>query len=237
MSDTLTVGSEVWYTTRKDHWVRVRVEKVHYDDMPPYYTISGVTADANIRNRQTTRQKLQTGEQPPPVLRQYSAKSSAAVLKLAERSSDAAALFNAIDRDHDGEITTRELAEFFESRDDEFAKRLFKAIDVDDDGVIDVGEFSVAFRWAKETQEGMRRFFTAGSPDALFSQIDADSDGAITRRDLQAYLRDKLGGPDSAGDAARLLNAMDRDADGLIDRAEFCAAHRKAAGLPAPGSA
>lgn len=227
-AEVLEVGTVVWYSTRTDRWTQVRVNKVHYDDVPPYYTISAV-AEGGIIDRQTVRNKLVADANPPPVNRQYSAKSAAAVLKLAERSADAAALFKAIDRDQDGAITTRELAEFFEARDDVFAKRLFAAIDIDDDGLIDADEFGVAHRWAKETRDGMRRFFTAGSPDALFHRIDTDGDGAITRRELEAYLRDAVGGPDPAGDALRLMAAMDRDDDKLIDLAEFCAAHRKMA--------
>ena len=212
----------------------MRVDKVHYDDPEggPYYTIQGVEATSRIQDRATVRSKLHTGDAPPQPVppqpaqqpREHSAKTTAALLKLAERAPDAHALFRQIDRDGDGAITTRELASFFESRDDEFAKRLLKAIDTDSDGLIDIDEFKAAYRWAEETREGMRAFFDTGPPEVIFSLVDADKDGRISQQELEAFLQS---GPDPAITARQLFMAIDRNGDGLIDRDEFLVAARK----------
>ena len=246
-------GDECYYLTRGGEWVAATVLKVHYDDeVEIYFTISVDGAE-----RQTVASKLRKvidGEPPPPPpppaadppppaagplppSREYSAASTAALLKLAAHSADAAALFKKIDADGDGAITARELAAYFVSVDDEFAKRLFKAMDIDRDGLLDIDEFRVAHRWATETRAGMRMFFDAGPCDELFSRIDSDGDGAITRRDIETFLRETLHVPDPATDASRLFSAIDRDEDGLIDPAEFREAHRKARANPASGHA
>jgi Ca2+-binding EF-hand superfamily protein len=255
MTSVLTKGTSCLYRTRQGDEVTVTVVKVHYDDARPYYTI-----DLDGTERATVRDRLrlvgeaagggggggvrlepedmevdEPGGNPLDVVRDPSARSSAALLRLAEASPDAAALFKAIDTDGDGAITTRDLARYFQGADNanDLVAKLFRALDVDDDGLIDTAEFAAAHKWARETQRGLRIFFDAGPADALFTAIDKDQDAAITRRELQRYLA-KLGTPEEvcAAEASRLFKAIDRDDDGLIDRKEFKAAHRRIACLP-----
>lgn len=229
MSGVIAVGTQCFYRKRDGTVTTVEALKVHYDELPPYYTIR-----IDETERQTVREKLRPcSEGPWPtvrVTRQLSAKSVAALDKLAKRSPNAHALFRQIDSDGDGAITSRELCEFFVSTDDGFAKRLFRAIDANDDGLIDIDEFRVAHKWATETREGVKTFFSAGAPDELFARVDRDGDGAITKRELTQYLRDTLHCPDPDGDADRLFRAIDRDDDKLIDVKEFRRAHRGVAG-------
>jgi Ca2+-binding EF-hand superfamily protein len=236
---SLAVGTECYYRMRDGAVVTVQILKVHHEELPPYYTI---TIDGT--ERQTVREKLRpcsegpwpTEPRPPRITHAFSASSMAALDKLAKSSPDAHALFQAIDRDKDGAITIRELSEYFVSTDNAFAKRLFKAIDADDDGVIDIDEFRIAHKFATETREGVKAFFSAGPPEELFAIIDTDRDGAITRRELERYLRETIRSPDPTGDAERLFQVIDRDDDKLIDLQEFLLAHRRVAAELTAGS-
>ena len=191
MASVIAAGKECLYRTRQGADVRVTVAKIHYDDDPPYYTIR---LDGN--ERATVRDRLRPipaggGVRLEPEdmevdsldpVRDPSARSTAALIKLAEASPDAAALFKAIDTDQDGAITTRDLARYFSSEVNvnDLVARLVRALDVDDDGLIDSSEFRAAHQWARETQHTMRHFFDAGSADALFTAIDKDQASCTT---------------------------------------------------------
>ena len=256
VDDVLGVGAACFYRRRDGLEVTAIIVKVHYDEPPPYYTIAidGV-------ERSTVRSKLfpvadgvhppepepepkpepeaepaagatAAAAPPPAVFRQPSAKSTAALLKLAEASPDAHELFRRIDSAGEGFISVAKLARYFETTDatNAFAKRLCKALDADDDGVVDFEEFRAAHAWAVATMRGMQAFFEAeAGPEALFDAIDADGDAAITRRELENYLRERFRVLDPQAEAGRVFAAIDRDDDGLIDKQEFCRAHGRAA--------
>ena len=112
----LPVGSSCFYRTRDGRSITAKILKVHYEELPPYYTITVENSDIE---RQTVREKLRPvsegpwpcadRQQPPRVARKYSSASIAALTKLAKTSPDACALFRQIDTDGDGAITIREL--------------------------------------------------------------------------------------------------------------------------------
>jgi len=226
-------GEECNYLNRQGATDICTITKVHYDDPPePYYTIR-----IDGHERETVGSRLRPLSEAPlalpsPARDEEQVKKSHALLELADRSPDAAALFKAIDHDGDGAITCRELAAYFKSTDDEFARRLLKAIDVDDDGLIDPHEFRVAHKWARNLRQDMRTFFSSFPADYLFTTIDANSDGLVSKEELAAYMGGKLCLQDPEGEAQRLFAIIDKDGNGMIDREEFMQAHEKMSNVP-----
>ena len=249
----LAAGTKVLYRDASvGRNVDATVVKVHYDDVPPYYTIA---IDGRDGERETLRSRLtpiQAGAAaaaddsglPPEVGAIDAAVDITGLLELASLASaaeSAARLFKDIDADGDGAVTKRELRQYFEShgRDPAVAQQLFEGMDSDRDGLLDYDEFKRLYRAATSASQGSLNaevkeqldalFADAGGPDALFDEIDADHDGALTRREIAAYLV-KRGGDGSS--AVRLLTAIDGDKDGLIDKHELRAAHTRLTALP-----
>ena len=247
----IPIGTQCYYSdARSGTRLVAKIVKVHYDDLPAYYTIK---IDGHEGERETVRSKLSPvdGVSMPSAVAasegemdDVTALFAAAQITLDDGSfgEGAARVFREIDIDGDGAITCNELERWTRAKgqDPELARRLFSIIDKDGDKLIDYPEFKEAHRAAcaermsDTTMETLRTVFAAaGDPDSLFDAVDemGDKDGGITRRELAAYLVHSGG---NASDAAALLSIMDGDKDGLIDRHEMRAAYRKIMGNQEP---
>ena len=96
-------------------------------------------------------------------------------------------------------------------------------IDADGDGLLEYAEFKKLYHACRPNDAEAKRmwrvlFADAGGADELFTLIDADHDGCLTRRELATHLASRGGDGAMAG---RLLAAVDGDKDGLIDRKEL----------------
>ena len=235
-SDVLPTGARCLYRdTASDSNLVAHVVKVHYDDVPPYYT---VRIEGKDGERETIRSRLTTFiEDTAPTDEVVASTAAFELLELASlpgATESASRLFKDIDADGDGAVTKRELKAYLAShgRDAAAAERMFTAMDSDEDGILDYAEFKKLHQEAirsvdSEAKDVWRTLFAdAGGADQLFDAIDTDRDGALTRKEVAAYLT-KSGGNDKM--AARLLAVIDGDKDGLLDRQEVRGAYRWAA--------
>lgn len=143
MSSELAIGTRCLYAdARSGEQVSATVIKVHYDDIPAYYTIR---IDGREGERETIRSKLTVRDEAADI-----SGGTANVAGLAGLLGDltmldgniadgAARLFRDIDADNDGAITRRELAAYLRARGhtDEVSERAFIEMDKDGDGLID----------------------------------------------------------------------------------------------------
>jgi len=204
----LQPGCECWYRLRSGERQLATVLKVHYDDVPPYYTIRVAGHE-----RETVRERLEQEGSGSAAAPEQAAPDGGASSLSQRLSSEANALFARLDLDGDGAITTRELAAHLQSPDaPAFARSFRRVIDLDDDGVIDLQEFRIAYRCARSL------LTTGSSADQIFDTLDRNGDGVISRQELLARL-----GPGPSTD--RLFDSFDQNADGAIDIHEFRKAH------------
>jgi Ca2+-binding EF-hand superfamily protein len=122
--------------------------------------------------------------------------------------------------------------------------KMFDALDTNEDGVVDANELAAASKKGSESKG-------TGKSDDLFSKIDSDGDGKISRAESDAFkqkMSDQMKGTMlqiqengvSASDGTQsgeddMFTKLDTNGDGSLDKAEF-EAGRKAHGHGKPPS-
>ena len=101
----------------------------------------------------------------------------------------------------------------------------FSAMDSDGDERISAAEFAAAdLRRGAFLHRGHHRKRWGGRAGLNFDDIDADSDGSISREELDAASRagnGDAGKPDKAAMKEKLFARLDADQDGFLSQAEF----------------
>ncbi len=109
-------------------------------------------------------------------------------------------VFDKIDEDGDGILSTEELEESRRRVREEAGKRIFEKLDADGDGTISKEEFP--------------------GPDDRFNKIDSNSDGEVTPEELKGA-GEKLRGMREGQHGKMMFKRLDGDGSGTISREEF----------------
>ena len=124
-------------------------------------------------------------------------------LGLAQRQADPEAMFERLDQDGDGVVTSDEVPD----GQKEFFDRIVSRVDQDQDGQLTREEF-MAFREGAQSRQGRRQGGGRGfDPDRMFERMDTNGDGKITRDELPEQ-------------APPMLERMDSNGDGVLTREE-----------------
>eukprot|EP00210_Caulerpa_lentillifera_P002691 g2571.t1 len=134
-------------------------------------------------------------------------------------------LFDELDTDGSGSISTEELADglrsqgYFLSNDE--AQQLLTKIDVDNSGLIDFDEFMATLTDWSEIENNQSEWVVY--LDRVFSKIDKDGNGFISLDELIDYIPPE--GENSVDEietqARRMLREADTNQDGQISKQEF----------------
>lgn len=128
-------------------------------------------------------------------------------------------VFDHLDVDKDGKISSKELMDYFASTGDsvshEVAKSVVNEFDSDGDGLLDFGDFDRLMRQDDKGElEGVLR--------SAFEMFEVEiGRGCITPKGLQHMLRQLLGEVKSHDECAAMIRAFDLDGNGFLDFHEF----------------
>lgn len=129
------------------------------------------------------------------------------------------AIFNTLDKNHDGSINLQELKEQMiklrnlpEEEAQMIAELIFENADSDRSGVIDFTEFLRASVTRKKV-------LTRANIEKAFKLFDQDQSGTIEVEELRAWLTDD--NTTTEGLVKEILSAVDKNGDGKIDMEEF----------------
>ena len=247
MADTLATGAKCLYHDHSSGTDLVaRVVKVHFDDIPPYYTI---TIEGREGERETVRTRLTPfGDDATPRASEAThaaveATNVEAVPADSLSSTPPAPLHVMIDKfkrelglsDGTVKAVVEQACELLnvDVRDKtliEQATAAWHALYTPSSGAAATTASSssnaAVTSGATAAPSGdvshmLELMSISGAPTSasrLFKDIDADADGAVTRRELSEYFAAHGREPKLA---AALFATLDADGDGLIDYAEF----------------
>lgn len=155
----------------------------------------------------------------------WAAMDDGAPLGLLERDADS--VFSMLDDNGDGAITRAEMSATLlkSAYSEERIEKVFGKIDINGDDEISLEEWRTAYvkyptlRTAPGLGGALKDKLIADA-NAAFVRIDADSDGAVTRTELEDY----FGTCGYDGElATSMLKALDFDASGNLDKEEVSA--------------
>jgi Ca2+-binding EF-hand superfamily protein len=145
-------------------------------------------------------------------------------------ADDPAALFEKLDVNKDGTVTSQEIPD----SDARLFRRLLRLGDKDESGDLSKDEFVAASKDRPAPPPDQPPNADRPRPDGfpppeqIFSRLDANGDGKIEKSEVPEDRREQIG---------RILSAADSDADGAVTREEFLKASERLAPFrrPEPG--
>ena len=247
MADTLATGAKCLYHDHASGTDLVaRVVKVHFDDIPPYYTI---TIEGREGERETVRTRLTPfGDDATPRASEAThaaveATNVEAVPADSLSSTPPAPLHVMVDKfkrelslsDGTVKAVVEQACELLnvDVRDKTLIEQAIAAwhalytpssgaaattASSSSNAAVTSGATAAPSGDVSHMLELMSISGAATSASRLFKDIDADADGAVTRRELSEYFAAHGREPKLA---AALFATLDADGDGLIDYAEF----------------
>jgi Ca2+-binding EF-hand superfamily protein len=144
-------------------------------------------------------------------------------------------LFRKIDTDSDGKVTRSEFVAGAPDKDSNKAGQLFDALDSQGAGALSENDLLTAFeRLSSQMQKTLVRHQEEqnGPPDPskLFSKLDADGDGNVTREEFVAGRPDHV----SEKEAGKLFDKLDKEGSGSLSQSQFETALKEAGPPPPP---
>ncbi|KAH3742641.1 Calmodulin protein 11 [Pelomyxa schiedti] len=138
-----------------------------------------------------------------------------------EKDRDLKQVFDMFDRNHDGKISTSEIADVLralnQDPNDYDIEGMISEVDTDNNGTVEFEEFKAMMAKAEQTEEQKENDLRKA-----FNVFDLDQDGFITKEELKAGMV-RLGETDIKDDQIRaMIKDADINGDGKIDFAEFC---------------
>ncbi len=127
--------------------------------------------------------------------------------------ADSLALFDRLDANHDGQLTTDEVP----AEKERLLKRLLRTADADHDGKLSQQEFVAGLsappvERSKDSSPTENRGLPGMNSEVAFRRLDANGDGRVTSDEIPAERRENV---------SKLIERADTDADGAMSREEF----------------
>jgi calmodulin len=149
----------------------------------------------------------------------YQTKNNAGILNITdEQRKDLQDIFDQFDKDKDGKISGKELANAMESMGqnptDEEINEMMREVDLNQDGKIDFDEFMILMTKSSPDTQTEEEVINA------FRVFDKEGNGLIASSELK-HIMMTIGDKMTEEEAEEMVNEADIDEDGMINYEEF----------------